>query len=65
MPDIYIIEMLCDWMAMSKNYNSSTSDYWNSQSAQKLPMSSYTESKINEFMIAMDKFAKKNKGFRW
>ena len=65
MPDIYIIEMLCDWMAMSKYYNSSTLDYWNSDSAQKLPMSPYTKSKVNEFMTEMDKFAKKNKDFRW
>lgn len=49
-PDIYIIEMLCDWMAMSKYYNSTTLDYWKSESAQKLPMSEYTRSKINEFM---------------
>ena len=55
MPDIYIIEMLCDWMAMSKYYNSSTLDYWKSESAQKLPMSDYTKSKINEFMEWMQK----------
>jgi hypothetical protein len=53
MPDIYIIEMLCDWMAMSRYYNSSTLDYWNSDSAKKLPMSEYTKSKVNEFMEAM------------
>lgn len=50
MPDIYIIEMLCDWMAMSKYYNSTTLEYWKSESAQKLPMSDYTKSKVNEFM---------------
>ena len=50
MPDIYIIEMLCDWMAMSKYYNSTTLDYWKSESAQKLPVSEYTKSKVNEFM---------------
>ena len=53
MPDIYIIEMLCDWMAMSKYYNSKTIDYWNSDSGKKLPMSEYTKSKVNEFMEAM------------
>jgi hypothetical protein len=50
MPDIYIIEMLCDWMAMSKYYNSTTLGYWKSESAKKLPMSIYTVSKVNEFM---------------
>lgn len=50
MPDIYIIEMLCDWMAMSKYYNSTTLKYWESDSAKKLPMSDYTKSKVNEFM---------------
>ena len=50
MPDIYIIEMLCDWMAMSKYYNSTTLSYWESDSAKKLPMSDYTKSKVNEFM---------------
>lgn len=55
MPDIYIIEMLCDWMAMSKYYNSTTLDYWKSESAQKLPMSDYTKSKVNEFMEWMYK----------
>lgn len=55
MPDIYIIEMLCDWMAMSKYYNSSTADYWKSESAQKLPMSDYTKSKVNEFIEWMYK----------
>ena len=50
MPDIYIIEMLCDWMAMSKYYNSTTLEYWESDSAKKLPMSTYTKSKVNEFM---------------
>ena len=53
MPDIYIIEMLCDWMAMSKYYNSRTIDYWNSESGQKLPMSKYTKSKVNEFIDYM------------
>lgn len=55
MPDIYIIEMLCDWMAMSKYYNSTTLEYWKSESAQKLPMSDYTKSKVNEFMEWMYK----------
>lgn len=50
MPDIYIIEMLCDWMAMSKYYNSTTLEYWKSESAQLLPMSNYTKLKVNEFM---------------
>lgn len=50
MPDIYIIEMLCDWMAMSKYYNSTTLEYWNSPSAQKLPMSIRTISKVDKFM---------------
>ena len=50
MPDIYIIEMLCDWMAMSKYYNSTTLEYWKSESAKKLPMSIYTISKVDEFM---------------
>lgn len=55
MPDIYIIEMLCDWMAMSKYYNSTTLEYWKSESAQKLPMRDYTKSKVNEFMEWMYK----------
>lgn len=55
MPDIYIIEMLCDWMAMSKYYNSTTLEYWNSESASKLPMSDITISKINKFMEWMQK----------
>lgn len=50
MPDIYIIEMLCDWMAMSKYYGTTTIDYWNSDSAKMLPMSKYTVSKVNKFM---------------
>lgn len=50
MPDIYIIEMICDWMAMSKYYNSTTKEYWKSESAQKLPISEYTKSKINEVL---------------
>ena len=50
MPDIYIIEMLCDWMAMSKYFNSTTLEYWQSESAQKLPMSDYTKSKVEEFI---------------
>ena len=53
MPDIYIIEMLCDWMAMSKYYNSTTLNYWNSESASKLPMSVRTVSKVDKFMIWM------------
>jgi hypothetical protein len=65
MPDIYIIEMLCDWMAMSEYYKTSTLDYWNSDSAQNLPMSPYTKSKVNEFMIEMDKYSKENKVSRW
>ena len=55
MPDVYIIEMLCDWMAMSKHFNSTTLDYWMLGSAQKLPMSDYTRSKVNEFMVWMQK----------
>jgi hypothetical protein len=55
MPDIYIIEMLCDWMAMSKHFNSTTLEYWQSESAQKLPMSNYTKFKVNEFMMWMQK----------
>ena len=55
MPDIYIIEMLCDWMAMSKYHNSTTLKYWESSSAQSLPMSDYTKSKVNEFMVWMYK----------
>ena len=54
MPDVYIIEMLCDWMAMSIYYNSSTKEYWESPSAQKLPMSEYTRSKVEKFMAEMD-----------
>lgn len=50
MPDIYIIEMLCDWMAMSKYYNSTTMKYWESDSAKKLPMSAHTRTKVDEFM---------------
>lgn len=50
MPDICIIEMLCDWMAMSKYYNSTTLSWWQSESAKKLPMSERTKSKVNEFM---------------
>ena len=55
MPDIYIIEMLCDWMAMSKYYNSTTLEYWNTESARKLPMSVTTRAKVNEFMEWMQK----------
>lgn len=55
MQDIYIIEMLCDWMAMSKYHGSTTLEYWQSESAQKLPMSEYTKSKVNEFMDWMRK----------
>ena len=51
MPDIYIIEMLCDWMAMSKYYNSTTLDFWfNNPSAKKLPMTLNTKMKITHFM---------------
>lgn len=50
MPYIYIIEMLCDWMAMSMYYNSTTYEYWNSESAQKLSMTDNTRAKVNEFM---------------
>lgn len=53
MPDIYIIEMLCDWMAMSKYFNSTTLEYWQSESAQKLPMSPNTRAKVNTFMEYM------------
>ena len=35
---------------MSKYCNSTTLEYWKSESAQKLPMSAYTKSKVNEFM---------------
>ena len=55
MPDIYIIEMLCDWMAMSKYHGSTTLEYWNSERAKKLPMSKYTKSKVEEFMKWMQK----------
>lgn len=55
MPNIYIIEMLCDWMAMSKYYNSTTLEYWKSESAHKLPMSEYTKFKVEEFMKWMIK----------
>lgn len=68
MPDIYIIEMLCDWMAMSVHFNSSTEDYWNSDSAKKLPMSEYTKSKVNEFMENMNMIININdrtKGSKW
>lgn len=50
MPDIYIIEMICDWISMSMYYKNSVIDYWNSDSAKKLPMSEYTKSKVQEFM---------------
>lgn len=62
MPDIYIIEMLCDWMAMSIHFKSTTLDYWKSESAQKLPMSEYTKSKVNEFMNWL---IKNNKNTLW
>jgi hypothetical protein len=55
MPDIYIIEMLCDWMAMSKYFKSTTLEYWNTESAKQLPMSIRTVSKVDEFMKWMEK----------
>jgi len=53
MPDIYIIEMLCDWMAMSKHFNSSTFEYWNAK-GNKLPLSFDTRFKIDKFMQYMN-----------
>jgi hypothetical protein len=50
MPDIYIIEMLCDWLAMGIYYGTTLESYWESESAQKLPMTKYTKSKIEEFI---------------
>lgn len=56
MQDIYIIEMLCDWMAMAKYFNNTTLEYWKSESAQKLPMHEYTRAKVEEFMEWMYKY---------
>ena len=50
MPDIYIIEMLCDWMAMGKYYGGTTLSYWKSKFAKELPMSIRTISKVDKFM---------------
>lgn len=51
MPDIYIIEMLCDWIAMSWYHNTDLKDYWKSDSCRNLPMSDQTRSKTYDTMM--------------
>lgn len=49
MDDIYIIEMLCDWLAMGHYYGTSIQSYWESD-GNKLPFGDKTKQKIQSFM---------------
>ena len=42
MPKIFIAEMLCDWAAMSMQFNSSTKKWYRAQTKEDLPLHSYT-----------------------
>lgn len=49
MDDIYIIEMLCDWLAMGHLNGTSLESYWNSD-GKVLPMSNNTKQKVQKFI---------------
>lgn len=49
MEDIYIIEMLCDWEAMSVYFGTKTIDYYHDHGLKDHPFSERTKRKLKEY----------------
>lgn len=49
MQDIYIIEMLCDWEAMSMYFGTKTIDYYREHGLKDHPFSGRTKRKLEEY----------------
>ncbi len=49
MEDIYIIEMLCDWEAMSMYFGTKTIDYYHEHGLKDHPFSERTKRKLEEY----------------
>ena len=59
MPNMYFVEMLCDWIAMSMNFKSSTYDWWFNDKggkAEKSSMLSESDIKLIDRILMENKF---------
>lgn len=59
MPDIYIAEMILDWIAMGYQFNSKVYD-WYDNNKYKIPLSINTANKVNVIMSELKKFDDNN-----
>lgn len=50
MPEIYVIEMICDWMSFSKNNPESTAYKWWVDNQDKMKMTENTKALVNKYI---------------
>ncbi len=62
MPYCYMIEMLCDWTAMSLKFNNNTVSGWYQKNKSKMILHSYTQEQIEELLPQFDQALEKVRG---